>query len=88
MQAFEIVGRHRFFEPAHSQLRKGFCLRQSLLAIVGAVGVYEELDVIADCLAGGAHPIEIILGTCSDLHLHPTDSLSCPAAELLLKSAK
>src|SRR5579883_2426537 len=85
-KAFQVVGRDRLFEPAHSVvMREDLRLRERQLATVGSVGIDEETSVRSNRVASYSHPLDVPLGIASDFHFHKLDPLRCPASELLRK---
>ncbi|VBA35934.1 hypothetical protein LAUMK13_00945 [Mycobacterium innocens] len=68
-QAVEIVGADRFFEPPHVVFGEAPRPQQRLFAAVGAVGVDEQLDVVADGRPGRRHPAQVGIRVATHLHL-------------------
>ena len=76
----------RLLEPADPDVaREPLGEGQRLLAVVGTVGVDEELDLGPDRLAGPSHPAQIVGRLTADLHLNRPDAAFHPAAELRLE---
>ena len=73
-EAVDIVGQDRLFEPADVVFLKPRGEPDGLLGGVTVVGVYVDLDVVADRLTHRAEAAQVFPGpgteVHSDLHLH------------------
>src|SRR4029077_16506738 len=69
-ESFEIVRRHRFFEPHHTVLREILGKAGRLLTTVRAVCIDEQLGPWADCDTRGADSLEIFIRSRADFHLY------------------
>src|SRR5215212_9281230 len=54
--------------------------------MVSTVGVYHQLRIRTDCLAGGDDASQVLLRLAPDLHLDAWNTLRDPAGELLPKA--
>src|SRR5437588_248385 len=70
-------------EVSHGRERAGE--HQGLRAVVGGVGVDEELGLFPDRLTRAANARKVARGIAADLHLDEAETLARPVAELVLQ---
>ncbi len=86
-QAGEIIGGDGLLEPRHAALpREAPGEREGELALVGAVGIDEQLGFGANRSPRRRHPGGVAPRLAADLHLDPRDPSPRPAGELLLQA--
>src|ERR1017187_6783244 len=86
-QAVEIIGRHGLFEPRDTEF---LCVKipqpQRMLPAIGAVGINEQLRIVADRLPRRPNAAEVCLPRgapiLADLHLDARDALFHPPGQL------
>src|SRR5207248_6175316 len=73
-QPLAVIRADRLLEVAHAELGVALSPPERLLAGEGAVGVHEQLDLVADLLAGFTQAGRVLLGLAPDLDLHARDA--------------
>ena len=84
-QTIEIVGRHWFFEPAHTEIGELRCHRKRFFAAVSTVCINEESGGRTDRVSRRAYPLNVRPAVAADLHLDAGETLGDPGAELALQ---
>ncbi len=84
VEAREVVGADGLFEPGDAELgMEAVGEAEGLLFGVGAVGIDEQLGLVADGFAGGADAVRIFFGVGADFDFDAGDAVLDPALELL-----